>query len=347
MKKFLFFCMVLAASLTGFAVSSWGAEFIDGRIRLVINESTGRFSLYYMTDIAQEQYQPFFVDADPRTSFLALMVNNRNYRMGESSAFKTRLGGTPSNPALIFESSFLTVTEEFAFIRTGSSALTNGIRITITITNRGEQPVNAGVRFLIDTLGEKPDSAGIPHFATNLRQITGESLIETTSADTYWIARNSRLALMGSVAGNNITRPDSIYFANWKRLNDAAWKPAFVSGRNFNLLPYSIGDSAVCYYYEPVRIDRGASRTIGLVLSSEDQTGFDRNSVPDELSLLIEQAGKLNGNLRSSIQTDLIILRDLVNRLDRYMASGASVPDDDLDAIGLIVSKIRSKYGIP
>jgi hypothetical protein len=341
MKKLLF----LFAILGSLALHLGAAEYIDGRIRLVVNENTGRFSLYFMTDIARERYEPFFMDQDPRTSFLSVLVNNRSYRMGETSSFRTRLGGTPSNPALIFESSFLTVTEEFFFIRTGSSPLTNGVRISITIANKGEKPVEAGARLLIDTiLGEETS----PHFITNQRQINSETLLEASSGDSYWISKNDQLALMGSVEGQNITRPDLIHFANWKRLNDTPWKTSFVSGRNFNLLPYSIGDSAVCYYYEPAVIARGESRVIAILLSSEDENGFALSSnLPDDLSHLIEESGKLEGELSESMRADLIILRDLVAKLDRHASTGAYISDDELSAIGLLISKIKSKYGIP
>jgi hypothetical protein len=344
MKKPLFFFAALFLLFLR-TLPLGAAEYIDGRIRLVINETTGRFSLYFMTDIARERYVPFFMDRDPRTSFLSVMANNRSYRMGESTSFKTILGGTPSNPSLIFESSSLTVTEEFFFIRTGSSPLTNGVRIIITITNKGEKSVDAGVRFLIDTnLGED----GTPHFITNQRQINAEALIEKNSGDTYWISRNGQLSLMGSVEGQNITRPDTIHFANWKRLNDTPWKTSFVNGRNFNLLPYSIGDSAVCYYYEPSVIARGESRVISILLSSEDENGFALSSnLPDDLSRLIQDSGKLEGDLSESMRTDLITLRDLVAKLDRHASTGEYISDEELSAIELLISKIKSKYGIP
>ncbi|MDR2210435.1 MAG: hypothetical protein LBO65_03075 [Spirochaetaceae bacterium] len=340
MKKLFLICIVLGS----LSFSIGAAEYTDGRIRLVINENTGRFSLYFMTDIARERYFPFFVDQDPRTSFLALMVNNRNYRMGESASFKTKLGGTPSNPALIFESSFLTVTEEFSFIRTGSSSLTNGIRLTITIHNRGEQPIEAGVRFLIDTILGEEDSS---HFSTDRRQIRSEAVIDASSGDAYWISRGSLLALMGSVEAQG-TRPDSIHLANWKRLNDTPWKIPLVSGRNFNFLPYSINDSAVCYYYEPAVINPGGFRAISVVLAAEDENGFAlNNAVPDDLSRLIRDSTGLEGtDLRGAMQTDLITLRDLVARLDNYLSSGTSVAEEELAAMGLLISKIKAKYGI-
>jgi len=339
------------------------AEYIDGRIRLVINEKIGRFSLHFMVDMASEEYQPLFMSGDPRTSFLSIMINNRNYKMGESPAFKTTLGGTPSNPALIFESSFLKVTEDFSFVRAGSSSLSNGVQITITLFNKGEKPVDAGIRFLIDTtLGEKNP----PHFVTNARELNSETLITGTSSDRYWISRNSQLVLMGSIDGRN--RPDSVHFANWKRLNDAPWKVSYMQGRNFNMPPHSIDDSAVAYYYEPALIPRGGSRTVAIILSGDVAGSFvqnvpaysagprnvaanegSRGSPSADISGIIRESTSTarNEGVSNSIRSDLITLRELAARLNDYISSGTAISDEDLDAIGLLLSRIRSKYDLP
>ncbi|MCL1815392.1 MAG: hypothetical protein FWG27_06205 [Treponema sp.] len=341
MKKLL----LLLLFCFSFIHSAAAAEYVDGRIRLVLHESTGRFSLYYMADMAREEYLPFFMDKDPRTSFLSLMINNRSYKMGESSAFRTRIGGTPANPVLIFESAFLTVTQEFSFVKTGSSSLTNGIEITITVFNRGEQPVEAGIRFLIDTtLGEKNDS----HFITDEREISGETIINSSSMDRYWVSGNSQLALMGSV--DNLVRPDFIHFANWKRLNDAPWKIPYVAGRNFNLLPYSIDDSAVAYYYEPAPIPRGSSRTVSFLLSSEDASGFRQSGpekIPESILEIIPEIVTMDDGLDDSLRADLAALKELAAKLDDYISSEAVVGDNELSSIEILLSRIRSKYSIP
>jgi hypothetical protein len=340
MKKaavfFLFFLLI---------VSSVGAaEFVEGRIRLVLNENTGRFSLYYMADIAREEYVPFFVDRDPRTSFLAIQVNDRNYRLGDSSAFKTSLGGSGTNPFLVFESPALRITEDFSFVKTSGSYLTNGVKITITITNKGRQQIQAGLRFLIDTnLGED----GI-HFSTDKREIRSEALINPASEDAFWISGNSSLSLMGSVSGEGITMPDLVHFANWKRLNDVSWKTPFYQGRNFNLLPYSIGDSAVCYYYEPLAVNAGEARIITLVLASKDESGFSGNFAEesDEMSRLVEISARKETPSNDTMQADIVILRDLAARLDEHIKSGASVSEEELATIELVISRLKAKYGL-
>jgi len=342
MKKILFYIILLCSLAVN---SAEAAEFVDGRIRLVIHEETGRFSLYYMADIGREEYLPFFFDEDPRTSFISLRVNNRSYRMGDSTFFRTRLGGTAQNPSIIFESTTLTLTQEFSFIRTGTSAQTNGVRISFTITNRSEQSIEGGLRFLIDTnLSEEE----LPHFTTDRQEISGETILDNTNLDRYWASENTRLGFMGSIGGENLTRPDYILFANWKRLNDVPWKPAsIVPGRNFNLQPYSMNDSSVCYYFDPVTITQGSSRTITLALSSRDTAGFDQSSIQGSIvpSVNYERSG-IDEELANSIKEDLLILQSMAVRLDSFLFSGI-IPEDELAAMELLIYTIKSKYGIP
>ena len=340
MKKFLFLFLIFCVAYCAFS-----AEFIEGRIKLVINENNGRFSLYYMTDIAQEEFLPFFAAEDPRTSFLSLILNNRTYKMGETSSFKTVLGGTAESPSLIFESPFFVITQNFSFIKTGSSSLANGVLITITIVNKSEQTVDAGLRYLIDTdLGEKNP----PHFFTNLRQINNETIIDGLSSEQYWVSKNNKLGLVGSMSGQN--RPDAVYFANWKRLHDAPWKISYMAGRNFNLLPYSIEDSAVCYYYESTPIPKGGSRIASLILSVADDNilSMDFENIASRANTGVPSENtKSDDNFAVSIRSDLAALTDLSARLDEYIISGAYISDDELAAISLLISRIKLKYSIP
>jgi len=325
----------------------------NGTIRVFLHDGTGRFSLYSIAD--KNNPLPFFMSLDPRTSYLGVLVNNRAYRLGESPAFRTRLGGTPENPAIVFESSFLSVIQQFTFIKTAASSVVNGVRITFTITNKTAEPIEAGLRFLIDTILGEEDKA---HFATDQRQITSETMIDALSTDKYWVSRNSSLALVGFFTGQNVTRPDFVHFANWKQLYDAAWKTPHVPGKNFNLLPYSIGDSAVCYFYEPQVLLAGASRTITMVLASEDDSGAVRvvppprtqPETPPEPEKVFEdkavQDTNLDNKMAQLIQEDLAYLQRLMVLLDEYAITGM-VSDEELEAIESQILRLKAKYGVP
>jgi len=249
----------------------------DGRTRLVINTSNGRFSLYYMTDVDKQTFEPLFWDKDVKTSFLAVSINGSEYRMGDASGFKIYLRGTDTKPILAFESKFVAVSEEFSFIRTASSGVSNGIRIDVRIENWSDKSVMAGARLLIDTfLGEK----GNPHFRTNLRPVESELKIYRNPEEQWWVSRNDRYGLMGSISVEGIDNPELVYFANWKRLYESKFIPDYVQGRSFNSLLFSLRDSAVAYYYEQKTLGRWESAMFTVLLAAEDTYGFDIKSYP-------------------------------------------------------------------
>jgi hypothetical protein len=255
------------------------AEYSDGRIKLVIDEKLGRFSLYYMTDVEKRAYEPLFWDKDKRTSFLSAYINGKEYKLGNSSEFKMIIRGEKNKPSLVFESAFLSIAQDFSFIRTASSGVSNGVRIDIRLESWSPKVVEAGARLLIDThLGEKI----VPPFRTDLRPIGSEILIDKTSPDQFWVSRNSSYGLMGSIFVEGTETPDFVQFANWKRMNAARFKINYVQGRSFNATPFSVKDSAVCYFLDLRPMSRWDRRMMTVLLAAEDDYGFEGEKLPDE-----------------------------------------------------------------
>ncbi|MDR3249315.1 MAG: hypothetical protein LBT39_11075 [Treponema sp.] len=381
MKRFyLSICVLVLCA----AFPLFGAEYEDGRIRLNLNPQLGRFSLYYMTDIVQKKYDALFMDQDPRTSVLTLNYNGKVYRLGESDEFKIRIGGTPQQPALIFESPFLTVTEEFTFIVTAGSPMANGVKITYVLENKTPRRIQAGLRFILDTkLGETSPAP----FTTDLRSVEEEIVFTSKNAkDRYWISGGTNnLALMGSISANVDRTPDALHIANWKRLNEVPWSLDFVAGRKFNNPPYSIRDSAIAYYYEQVRIERGERSSFFLLLSSWDQQGFAAfrpSEGESSLGLAIQAmqavqqisggtartgpagaagtavgtgaaAGAAGGtgtpqNVNPAIvRSDYNALQAIIDRVNGYLESGSRMSDDEIASIEQDLARIKSRYNSP
>jgi hypothetical protein len=321
------------------------AEIREGRVKLVLDQDTGRFSLYYLTDIKKERYESLFVDQDPRTSFLTLLVDDKTFRLGDTAAFRFRIVTDTEKPAIVFESSSLSVTQEFTFIRSGNDGLADGIRMDVRIENRGELRVPVGVRFLLDTrLGE---GSAAP-FSTDAQSIAAETLITTAKADQWWFSRNEKLGLMGSIKIGGIAPPDSLHIANWKRLNDVPWKTNPSEGRNFNFLPYSIGDSALCYYFEPAPLERGATRSVSLLLSAAVDSGFaSMGSAPeDDVSRLLKESVAVSASPELGLRTDLISVSDLINRIDRALSSDTPLSDEEITALETVLVRLKERNGL-
>ena len=262
-RAFLFLFFLLALRL--------GAnETKDGYIRLLINDRTGRFALFFLTDAENTKYSQLFYK-NGNTSFFDININGTPYRLGESRVFSVRVERENEEPVVIYDSDFLTVKTSFTPVKTINSPNANGICITIQIMNNTEKEPEVGLRFLLDTvLGE--GRKNIP-FVTENFNIKKEKIIESSSDEKFWISKNKDLSLMGSIAdplNETAARPDYLHFANWKKLSDVPWKASYHEGRSFNQLPYSIGDCAVAYYWNPVVLEMGSVLTYTVYLTTED-----------------------------------------------------------------------------
>jgi hypothetical protein len=273
--------LALSALLIFSAMNSLSAsEITDGFVRLILHERTGRFSLYYLADPEEARYEPLFNSRNPGASFLSVFVDGNAYRLGDSWSFRTRFEMRNRNPAFVFESAFLTVSEVFSPVRSASSKFANGIMITITIENKSSRRLSVGMRFLLDT--ELGEGQGKVPFVTNSQSVSKETLIESSSGELYWLSGNENVSLMGSIINPlnyDAITPNFVHIANWRRLNEVPWTLRYSEGRSFNFIPYSIGDSAVCYYYEPAPLESGNSFTYTIVLTTEDVAWY--NSIPD------------------------------------------------------------------
>ena len=332
--RFLFFALLICA------FSASAAEYDEGAIRLVLHGNSGRFSLYSLRGRNNRKIaQPLFFSQDPRTSFLSVLVNERVFRVADNSAFRVHLNETGSNPSLVFESSFLLVTQEFTFVRSDDSAETNGVLVTVTLENRGDRQISAGGRFLLDTtLGDRRRNIT---FTTNRRTIDSEFFFQRNSGDRFWIDRNNTLSLTGSLFTGSDEDPYAVHFANWKRLNEAPWSLPHEPGRNFNLLPFSVRDSAVAYYFESRPLNRGAKRSFSFYLLSNSETGtlFVESSPQDQIVNMPVQSGQ---NERR--EETLRMIRDIMSRLDTLIKSGTAT-EEEVAALESTLNDLRARYG--
>jgi len=344
------------------SLSLSAAEIKDGFFRLILNERTGNFSLYYLFDPGAARYEPLFNASIPSASFLSVNVDGSIHRLGESRSFSTGYERSDGSPALVFESSFLKVSEVFSPVKTVSSPVVNGVRITIKVENKGTQKSSVGLRFLIDThLGE---GRGKVPFITNSQIITKETLIEGTSGEKFWVSRGERVALMGSILSplNDSRPPDFVHIANWKRLSDVPWRVRSYEGRSFNYIPYSIGDSAVCYYYEPAVLESGESFTYTIFLTTEDIAWYNAAVVPPEpvrdretqieIPRVIE-APTINFTAleeAASVEAaqyyddaDMLYLTKLQAILDQFIAGEIYLNEQDLTEIERSINRLKNR----
>lgn len=343
----IFLLTVILLLLAGSFV--WGLEIRDGRIKLVLHEGTGRFSLYYLSDFKEKKYIPFFVDQDPRTSVISLLIDNKVFKLGEASTFQESSEKTNNGAKFTWKSSQIEVSEIFFPIASNEAPLANGVKIEIDIKNLSEQSFSVGLRFLLDTyLGE--DS--YIHFKTDrVSQIIKEQTIKRGNMIKYWVSPKQgdadQFGLECITEGKGITTPDSIVFANWKRLNDSSWSYETSITRNFSLLPYSINDSAVAQYYNPEILDKNMTRKIILVLGKYDAKGYDISSNKNKANLnnLLKKAvsGEGISDMYLSAQADLSTVNQLLDQIDAALKTYETISNDKIEFIEEILNGLKEK----
>jgi len=248
----------------------------DGFFRLILNDKTGSFSLFFLANPQSARYQSLFNSSDPSASYMTVFVDGIVYQLGNNKQFKTRLERVRGSPAIVHESSFLTVTQVFTPVKTLNSPVANGVMITLILKNKATQISSVGVRMLLDTdLGEGRKQ--VP-FITNTQIITSELMLEGNAEERFWISRGKDVALMGSIispVSEDEKGPDFVHMANWKRLNDSRWRLRYLKGRSFSSVPNSIRDSAVCYFFGPEMLEQNVEMTYTIYLTTEDVAWYN------------------------------------------------------------------------
>jgi hypothetical protein len=323
----VFVAVVLSVSLNLSAL-----DFSEGKIKLTINERTGGISLYCLAN--PQRYEPLFNDKEKRASNISVNINGNVYKLGFSNMFRTRVENQNGYPSVVFESLNLLITEDFSPVRTTDSQEANGIKIAITIKNTGSTPVSAGFKMLLDTyLGEKNK---VEHFITGRQIISKETLFKGTDNDLFWVSRDQNHSLMGTIVDpldNNARPPDFVHFANWRRLYNVPWTLSYKPDRSFNYRPYSIRDSAVCYYWEPVMLEAGSSLTYSIYLTTEDLSWYGLATPSNTFSI---------AEIEETTNDNLLLLYMLQEKLNSFIAGEIYLDEQDLDEIETTINRIKA-----
>jgi hypothetical protein len=330
------------------SVSLFSLDLSEGKIKLNIHEDSGSFSVLYLDDINSGKYVPLLFEKDPETTFLSIMVDNNIYKMGDSSIFSKDVFSTSTGGKIVWESAVLKVVEEFTFLKSKQSSLSDGIKITITIENTSDADNLIGLTYLFDSyLGEKNDE----HFSLSSGESIDSEDFYSSNFPNSWISPSSNttvLGLQGMIRGPGITVPDKIIFANWKRLQDNLWNFQVKKTRNFNLIPYSINDSAVSVLYEPIKVFSKSSRKVVIVIGGYNGSSFDADSsITDSgIDTLFDQTLNTEADPQktgSSIRSDLIATTDLINKIDSFLEYPENVTNNEIDLIVQILETLKQR----
>ena len=320
----------------------------QGRIRLILHENSGRFSIYYLDDIEKNTYVSLLFERDPRTSSVGLLLNNKLVTLGSSTAFRQSVERTVNGARFIWESSSVKVIQSFSFVKSDPFGLSDGISIQTQVKNISEDVQTIGVHLLLDTyLSEEQDA----HFITSDGLELDNETEYTLRIPQYWMTKSEDSAFVGLqslMKGNGITLPDRVIFSNWKRLSENLWNIQAQENRNFNLLPYSINDSAVCQFYDPMQLGPGASRTVVALLGAYTTSQFSLDNAAEIQSSSVEQVlsttSPANGeDVEDMVQKDLIATNEIISNINSLLSFPDEITDEKIEVIRRAIQNLKVK----
>jgi len=332
MKRVLiFFTMVFILIGAGAAI-----DVRDGLVRVATDDLTLRPMIYRLTNIAgKSKYEPLWFNGDPRTSFIAVNVDGRIYRMGSTQEYKTTQRRIQNGIEIEYRSVTNRVTQRIMLAALVGSRVANGFIIQLEVENYTSRDMKIMLKQVCDTwLGEA--SGNHIALASNPK-VSDEMLLNHDANELYIVSpgENASIALLFDAA----PRPDSVVIANWKRLSDSLFFYDSELMRGFTLSPYSTNDSALGLYWNQQVVPAKAtmkveSRWLSGGPGEEFLQWLARNYPPQDTD---EQATTFLDAVppaeASNLLADIEAVRALISRIDSAIENVESVSDVELESI--------------
>jgi hypothetical protein len=118
-----------------------------------------------------------------------------------------------------------------------------------------------------------------------------------------------------------------------------------------------MGDSAVCYYFEPRPLDRGETCSFTILLAAAGGDGFvvektgESPETGEALARILSEStiaaeaartGAGDTGTDDSRRKDLELIHSIIEQIDGYLASGL-VTEDDITIIETILNQVKER----
>lgn len=311
-----------------------GAEVFTPIAGVVVNDHNGEFSLYFHDSFTGDYY-PVFFEHDPGTTRLSVLMDNRLYHLEPGHGFDIRVQTWGNSVIISWTSSQLSVIQTFTITPGPEDGQPDEIVMRISMINRSGMTHSLGFRALFDTvLGEDSNS----HFEVPDREpVRREQEFITRDLPLFWSGRDQsgRHSVYMSFATGQTTLPDRLIFAGWKHLIESGWDYESVQNRSFDVIPYSVNDSAAALFFNPKSVNRDESRDIIFTFRSQMQT--------DPLSGQAVQAEGQESPSNPQLIQDLEQLDRLMRLIESYLADPVSADSEVLDSLRAQLNQVEER----
>ncbi len=304
---------------------------------LTIGDQSGHFAVEYQRD---GRRLPLFFTENPRTSSVSMRYGDAVIRFTDDKDFVVSVQEFQDSIITQYSIENLRHQQRFSFIE-GPNGSIAGIAVDLSLVNIDTPQAQAELRMILDTtLGEQRPG----HFSTSRNpSITREYQFSPNSSESWILSYNGDYGLLLTLAGSGATAPRTALSANWKRLSEASWDYETQENRNFNLLPFSINDSALAMYYGPEVLGPQDEIRYRLYVSFID----DPSEIPSvQLALANGTARVIDGEAQRAVE--IAIVEDTIEEDEPEASSGLS-PDEiriiapylqEIDTLNALIDQI-------
>jgi hypothetical protein len=335
--------MIAAFALMFFStLSVFSLDVRDGLVRIKVEDLNGRVTLYRLAAVKESQYEALVFDTDARTSSLAISIDGRRTKLGDTQEYRISTRRNASGAEVEFASLVAVITQKISFIRSTDSQVSNGFKIVYEVRNLSSRDFKVRIRQIWDTrLGEKSSQ----HFATDSLSRVEEELLFTRDTDAAFIASPGETSTFMLLL-KNVERPDNIVLANWKRLSDSIWYYNTLM-RGFSLAPYSINDSAMALFWEDAIVKAGFSRSFtSYFLTGGSGLDFVKQVAQKGFEIVGEKPVVVkNPDVKKQLLLEIEAIRQLLASLDMAIDGVDSVSDDEVGSIFAQLEALETETG--
>lgn len=327
--------LILSVFLLSFAVSLYAAplELASGKFKLVVYPDTGSFTLYQLSDIGKNRYEPLFDDRNhSATTRFSVSVNGRLFTLAPRSgrpveAMLTETGiRVEFAPVDDFE-----VIQLFSFINTVGDSIPQ-LKIDTIIVNTSGKNGTFAFKALFDTsLGE---TDGI-HFSTDIKsRISAETMLDmAVEHDTVLVSADTSKSLAFYFSSFGATRPERLVVANWERLNSLTWLPSVMEGRSFSTI-YTVNDSAVLLFWPEKDLEMNKKMTVSVIIGGLSVQPASTEKQPQTPAIA-----------PSNLNRENVTLEYVLKRIAEIEANPDSASDEELDQLDSLLDQLLSESG--
>ena len=267
--------------------SSGGGTFENKYIQVAVS-SDGRFTMgniegdpSYDTD---NNRILLYGHPNPSTSETLIKVDDDEYVFSSGENSTVWVSADKAIAVMNIEEKNITVTETLELVKSGNVSFEDAIKISYNVKNNGNNPVQVGIRIMLDTMLASNDSA--PFKVPGTGNLTVQKTYAGSNIPQYYQVYDDLEYPTTRATGYLITpgerQPDRVFFTNWGN----------IKGSNWCYTPYegnSLGDSAVGIVFDQTSVAGNASMEV----STRYGVGLGTGSglVQSQTALASDEAG--------------------------------------------------------